>query len=99
MVFCEVGFGFDIMGFSSSKVLHVLFIVHRSQAYKQGMHGPKYVWLLKTGRYPAQWLDQPDADCTVEEVKQGAGGFLGTKQQMIADSRNLTVAGKVSWRN
>ncbi|XP_070554748.1 gamma-aminobutyric acid type B receptor subunit 2-like [Ptychodera flava] len=47
------------------------------EAYKQGMYGPKYVWLI-IGYYSERWweTDIEDLDCTAEELRTALAGYF-----------------------
>ena len=68
------------------------------QAYRQGLYGKKYVWLI-IGWYPDKWYTKHDSsiDCTPEQLEKALEGHLTTEVvQYNLDLRKRTQTGIVS---
>ena len=68
------------------------------QAFKQGMYGPKYVWILISGRNQDNWwkVQSPGlVDCTPEQVRKGLSNNIGTGELKISPISGPTKFGKV----
>ena len=67
------------------------------QAYKQGMYGPKYVWVLFSGRNQANWWKQQShlVDCTPEQVRKGLSNNIGTGELQLSPLPGPTICGRV----
>ena len=67
------------------------------QAYKQGMYGPKYVWVLFSGRNQANWWKQQShlGDCTPEQVRKGLSNNIGTGELKLSPLPGPTICGRV----
>ena len=67
------------------------------QAFKQGMYGPKYVWILISGRNQANWWKEqsPLVDCTPEQVRKGLSNNIGTGELKLSPIPGPTICGKV----
>ena len=67
------------------------------QAYKQGMYGPKYVWVLISGRNQANWWKQQShlGDCTPEQVRKGLSNNIGTGELKLSPLPGPTICGRV----
>lgn len=66
------------------------------EAYKQGMYGPKYVWILISGRNQANWWKQQShlVDCTPEQVRKGLSNNIGTGELKLSPLPGPTICGK-----
>ena len=75
-------------------LLSLLFVF---QAYKSGMYGSSYVWILP-GWYEKQWWGTRDADldCTPEQIKEAAGHYIAVTEGTRSTDPGLTVSGEVS---
>lgn len=71
------------------------------QAFKQGMYGPKYVWILFSGRNQDNWwkVQSPLVDCTPEQVRKGLSNNIGTGELKISPTSGPTKFGKVLYFN
>jgi len=70
--------------------------VNFCEAFKQGMYGPKYVWILISGRNQDNWwkLQSPLVDCTPEQVRKGLSNNIGTGELKISPIAGPTKFGK-----
>ena len=61
------------------------------------MYGPKYVWILISGRNPDNWwkVQSPLVDCTPEEVRKGLSNNIGTAELKLSPVSGPTKFGKV----
>lgn len=66
------------------------------EAFKQGMYGPKYVWILISGRNQDNWwkIQSPLVDCTPEEVRKGLSNNIGTGEIKLSPLSGPTKFGK-----
>ncbi|KAK3723819.1 hypothetical protein QZH41_019497, partial [Actinostola sp. cb2023] len=62
------------------------------EAYKLGMWGHKYVWILMSGSYHRNWWTVNDTSCTPAEVQKGLGYYFGTKALLHDGNVGETVA-------
>ncbi|XP_028407401.1 gamma-aminobutyric acid type B receptor subunit 2-like isoform X2 [Dendronephthya gigantea] len=75
------------------------------EAYKLGMYGPKYVWILAATSTGA-WIFTNDVDtfskhhmnidCNISQVAKAAEGFITISQVDIRQDDNVTVSGLTS---
>jgi len=68
------------------------------QAYKEGLYGRRYVWLI-IGWYPDYWYmeNDPSIDCTPDQLKVALEGHLTTEvQQYNLNETVVTDTGIVS---
>ena len=67
------------------------------QAFKKGMYGPKYVWILNSARIQDNWwkVQSPLVDCTPEEVRKGLSNNIGTGELKLSPLSGPTKFGKV----
>ena len=69
------------------------------QAYKQGMYGSRYVWVLPGPSFLPGWvskLDYQTLDCTYQEMIEASDWFIMLDYDRF-DSRDIiTVSGSVS---
>ena len=61
------------------------------------MYGPKYVWILFSGRFQDNWwkVQSPLVDCTPEEVRKGLSNNIGTAELKLSPVSGPTKFGKV----
>ncbi|XP_078359757.1 gamma-aminobutyric acid type B receptor subunit 1-like isoform X1 [Oculina patagonica] len=66
------------------------------EAFKQGMFGPKYVWILISGRNQDNWWKEQSSlvDCTPEEVRKGLSNNIGTGELKLSPTPGPTKFGK-----
>ncbi|XP_038052112.1 gamma-aminobutyric acid type B receptor subunit 1-like [Patiria miniata] len=66
------------------------------QAYKEGMYGKKYVWII-TGWYSHQWWlsedDENRHDCTKEQMAEAVQGYFTTDALPLSLAKEPGVAG------
>nr|XP_006819249.1 PREDICTED: uncharacterized protein LOC100371470 [Saccoglossus kowalevskii] len=75
------------------------------QAYKEGMYGAKYVWII-TGWYSSDWWKQEDPDspidCTLQEMEAAISGYFTTDALPLSLSDSPGVSnrkhGPAHWR-
>ena len=74
-----------------------LLLLSSQQAYKEGLYGEKYVWLLP-GWYSANWWEKSTKplDCTPAQIKQTAGNYIAARAQPLDTVSRATIMGKVS---
>ena len=67
-----------------------------TQAYKQGMTGKGYVWILM-GWYSHKFWEEGDdsIDCTVEEMRHAVHGFIGTETIILNDDPDIATIGNI----
>ena len=73
------------------------------QAYKAGLTGKNYVWILMSWAAIPGWPDMldpvwgtpPDSTCTTEELHRAAEGYIALDQRYISDSPEKTISGMV----
>ncbi|XP_072030203.1 gamma-aminobutyric acid type B receptor subunit 1-like [Amphiura filiformis] len=69
------------------------------EAYKEGMTGKGYVWLMM-GWYKHKFWETPGEDevidCTLEEMRQAVEGFIGTEGTLLNDPTTVTIANMTS---
>ncbi|CAH3104404.1 unnamed protein product [Pocillopora meandrina] len=66
------------------------------EAFKKGMYGPKYVWILNSARIQDNWwkVQSPLVDCTPEEVRKGLSNNIGTGELKLSPLSGPTKFGK-----
>ena len=66
------------------------------QAYKLGMYGKKYVWLIP-GYFAEKWWQVADNEvtCTPDELKRASEGYLTVTWSMFGREELPTIAGVV----
>ena len=72
------------------------------QAYKQGIYGSNYVWILIgpliTPGFrvhgPGDWVD--NSGCTVGQVMEASNGYLTLNYDSLDAQNGVTINGKVS---
>ena len=66
-------------------------------AYKKGVHGPKFQWII-VGMYEDEWWlkDLDDTGCTVTEMAHALVGVMVMDIQALASREEITVSGRVS---
>ncbi|XP_013415617.1 gamma-aminobutyric acid type B receptor subunit 2 [Lingula anatina] len=66
-------------------------------AYKEGLYGPKYVWIVLAGFTSRWWMDPPedteDIDCSPEELQEAFTYAFGTDIPELTSGQGDTVAG------
>lgn len=63
------------------------------EAYKNGLYGKQYVWLL-IGWYEANWFHPvPGLNCTMEEMLKVVEKHITTEALMLNQGQQLTIAG------
>ncbi|XP_075731596.1 gamma-aminobutyric acid type B receptor subunit 2 isoform X2 [Rhipicephalus microplus] len=64
------------------------------QAYKMGMYGRKYQWLIGA-MYADRWWEtpQPDVSCEPAQIVEAVEGYIGTDLLPLSTSENITVSG------
>ena len=72
------------------KWMHDIF----SQAYKQGLFGNKYVWII-VGWYLEDWWTKTDEDCTGENLLKAASNLILTSPLRLSNSPQPTISNKV----
>ncbi|XP_020892902.2 gamma-aminobutyric acid type B receptor subunit 2 isoform X2 [Exaiptasia diaphana] len=83
-----------IFGFFYIRELYMVFC----EAFKQGLYGRKYVWIVVSGRYEGKWWHAQDVsniNCTSHEVRQGMSNILGTGEIKLSTSKQPTVSGQI----
>jgi hypothetical protein len=68
------------------------------QAYKKGLYGPKYQWII-LGGYPARWWEHPDTthDCDASELNETLHGYIATDVLSLSSSTAVTESKLVSY--
>lgn len=66
------------------------------QAYKKGLYGSSYVWILAAPTLHQGWLTPEDTDCTMEELLQATEGYFTLHNLIMSTSEEPTITGKVS---
>lgn len=81
--------------------IYSLYTFCTLQAFKQGMYGPKYVWILISGRNQDNWWKEqsPLVDCTPEQVRKGLSNNIGTGELKLSPTPGPTKFGKVFYVN
>lgn len=64
------------------------------QAYKKGMYGPKFQWLI-VGMYEEEWWLEPSTDCTPRQIQTALIGVMVMDIQALASREEITVSGRV----
>ncbi|XP_038049616.1 gamma-aminobutyric acid type B receptor subunit 2-like [Patiria miniata] len=67
------------------------------EAYKQGLYGARYVWILRgIGYFAPDWAIAPDPDitCTADEMKQAVEGVIVTNWQFLPNNQDEAVTGR-----
>ncbi|XP_036361026.1 uncharacterized protein LOC115214515 isoform X2 [Octopus sinensis] len=62
------------------------------QAYKRGMYGPKYQWII-LGGYPVDWWTQSEENCTQEQINETIHGYISTDILPLSSSNLVTDSG------
>nr|XP_006824239.1 PREDICTED: gamma-aminobutyric acid type B receptor subunit 2-like [Saccoglossus kowalevskii] len=63
------------------------------EAYKRGMYGGKYIWIL-VGWYQSDWwMADNDTDCTVEELQDALNGYIAVESLNRDIQNRTTVSG------
>lgn len=68
------------------------------QAYKQGMFGEHYMWLLLDWYDNKKWwlVKDNEVDCTEEQMRKTVDGYFSIESARIVSNNQPTVSGKVS---
>ncbi|XP_052762191.1 gamma-aminobutyric acid type B receptor subunit 2-like [Mya arenaria] len=67
-------------------------------AYKQGLYGPSYVWILFgtiLQTYANGWM-KATKDCTLEQIKTAANGHFSLHNLNVGYSNETTISGKTA---
>lgn len=78
--------------------------VNSCQAYKQGLYGKRYVWII-IGWYEDNWwemkLDEEHITCSAREMGEAVKGYLATDHMNLNEddvtSKKKTVSGWVRY--
>nr|XP_006812189.1 PREDICTED: gamma-aminobutyric acid type B receptor subunit 1-like [Saccoglossus kowalevskii] len=64
------------------------------EAYKQGLYGQKYVYLLP-GWYTDGWwiVSDHNIDCTVDQMKEAIEGYISVESLLLSRDDDVTVSG------
>lgn len=68
------------------------------EAYKKGMYGSKFQWLI-VGMYEDEWWLKSDwlqFDCTPSQIQTALIGVMVMDIQALASREEITVSGRVS---
>lgn len=69
------------------------------QAYRQGMYGHKYVWILPGAAMYTSWtgsgLDDSELPCTKEQILEAARGYITLDHALIGETDHQTISGRV----
>ncbi|XP_077984602.1 gamma-aminobutyric acid type B receptor subunit 1-like [Glandiceps talaboti] len=49
------------------------------QAYKAGIYGSKYVWIIVGWYRPYWWLSENDTDCSLDELEEAVEGYIAVE--------------------
>ena len=69
-----------------------------SKAFKQGIYGEHYMWLLLDWFDNKQWwlVKDEKVDCTQEQMNQAAEGYFSIESARIVSNNKTTISGMVS---
>ena len=83
-------------GRSLVKVLN--FFLPFSKAFKEGMYGEHYVWILLDWYDNKQWwlINDNQVDCTPEQMDKAVKGYFSIESARIVSSNAPTLSGLVS---
>ncbi|XP_064477147.1 gamma-aminobutyric acid type B receptor subunit 2-like isoform X2 [Ornithodoros turicata] len=64
------------------------------QAYKMGMYGRKYQWII-VAMYQERWWEvpQPDVTCDPAQITEAVEGYIGMDLLPLSTNENITVSG------
>lgn len=65
------------------------------QAYKEGVYGSKYVWII-VGWYNDDWWSKPDVECKGEQLLEAAANLIETLPLPLSTSQQPTISDRVS---
>ena len=67
------------------------------QAYKVGLYGSTYVWIVP-GWWGEHWWkkNDPTVDCTPDQIKEAAGHYIAIAESTWSTDPGVTVNGQVS---
>ncbi|ELU09867.1 hypothetical protein CAPTEDRAFT_178683 [Capitella teleta] len=70
------------------------------QAYKAGLTGSRYVWIMHYGNNP-RWMDKgtDDALCSAEDIKEAADGHLVIRDVTLREDDVIPLCGLVSLKS
>ncbi|XP_052762188.1 gamma-aminobutyric acid type B receptor subunit 1-like [Mya arenaria] len=63
------------------------------EAYKQGMYGPSYVWILSGTTLHPGWIEATE-DCTLEQMQTALYGHFALHNLDVGYSNETTILGK-----
>lgn len=72
----------------------VNLVCYSFQAYKQGLYGPSYVWILTGSTLQGGWIRETQG-CSLEQVQAATNGHLVLLSQEASQSRYATISGRV----
>ena len=70
-------------------------MISYQQAYKEGLYGSKYVWLI-VGWYNEDWWNKRDVECEGEQLIEAADNMIETLPLPLSTSRKPTISNRVS---
>ena len=70
-------------------------MISYQQAYKEGLYGSKYVWLI-VGWYNEGWWKERDVECEGEQLIEAADNMIETLPLPLSTSRKPTISNRVS---
>ena len=70
-------------------------MIYYQQAYKEGLYGSKYVWLI-VGWYNEDWWNKRDVECEGEQLIEAADNMIETLPLPLSTSRKPTISNRVS---
>ena len=66
------------------------------QAYKEGVYGSKYVWII-VGWYNEDWWTKSDVECKGEQLLEAAANIIETLALPLSTSQQPTISDRVSY--
>ena len=70
-------------------------MISYQQAYKEGLYGSKYVWLI-VGWHNEDWWKKRDVECEGEQLIEAADNMIETLPLPLSTSRKPTISNRVS---
>lgn len=64
------------------------------QAYKEGVYGSKYVWII-VGWYNDNWWTKSDVKCKGEHLLEAAANMIETLPLPLSTSHQPTICNRV----